>query len=275
MTEIGGAMNNYPQPNIDEKKEEPSREEIQTVTGEKKEKLSKEDIQKRRSEIELKKSMLRKRESSEISIKKPNTTQIVEQLAEENAQLKRQLEQQKELVPLESNNNGVAEQTRKLHQANLALYRELLLLKAVNTFSDFVYAYLDENMKNSKSYGLFSSHGGTGQQNAKDFHDLFNRHKNKLKLNHENANLDIQHFLRELIDRCDLTGNYNPNSFKTYMVAYHQYIGSLNDTRLCDDKGIAINIADYMDQLCKTYASNGIEELYMEYFFGNANKNTL
>jgi len=160
-----------------------------------------------------------------------------------------QFEQQKEINRLNKSNSFLQQtieqheleiyelkQPQKLYDGNGASEEQStneITALTVQTmkckFHEFVDAYVEQNRIYQGS-SLFSKHGSTGRQVAREFRERF-----KAKRRDITSKEDLMGCLVELKEenKILLGGNYNPGSFKTYLLAYYEFVKELdiNDKR--------------------------------------------
>lgn len=166
-------------------------------------------------------------------------------------------------------NARLVEENRELNNQILALQenerlnrieKNALKMQAIkNQFNRFIDVYIEQNHKYQDSYfcfGMFSRHGGTGREAARKFEVEFNCNKKQIT-----SKLDLLTYLNDLQTENQelLAGNYYDDSFKTYLLAYYDYVSKLN---MAQDF-VEFDIASYV----KSYAARtNIEAKFGEIF---------
>jgi hypothetical protein len=116
-------------------------------------------------------------------------------------------------------------------------------------FNQFVTAYVEQNQLYQDSYkgfGIFSRHGSDGRQAARKFEAEFKRNKKQMT-----SKKDLLESLTDLKIKNPklLTGNGHAGSFKTYLLAYRDFVNSVDMSQDMDED---LDVVSYVQQ----YASH-------------------
>jgi len=149
----------------------------------------------------------------------------IRELNKENEKLKHEKANQcKEILILKQKNTGEKEGDIQLQET------EKNLESIKNDFLRIVDAYIKNNEHINSSfynlYGLFRPHGQYGRTAAYNFYLKFQEGRENI-----HSLSDLLDYLKELKTDNEnyLTGNYHPDSFKTYLLAYYDRVKDLKD----------------------------------------------
>lgn len=175
-------------------------------------------------------------------------------------------------LELEAKNGKLKAKKNELKLLSAKSDMEGKLLTLVNNFTIFLNDY--KHNTRSGFLGIFSAHGNKGRQNAKKFADKFTKamlavvreFQTKEDYTLEKVKLDLDATYKQLLNNYShlLVGNYKAHSFKTYLLAYHQYLTAslLNtnsiqatltpETYLAGRADVDKNETDYLAMMGKT-----------------------
>lgn len=130
------------------------------------------------------------------------------------------------------------------------------------TFDAFVADYINESrLDNSGFFGFLSLHRQNGRDEA-------TTHAQNFVLADLESILDIKQYIQNTVvnQAATLNGAYRKKSFKTYLLAYYQYINEVVDIETAN-----INVRAYMSKYVQDLEDNdiNIEELYNRTFSQN------
>lgn len=124
----------------------------------------------------------------------------------------------------------------------IAANNQLLVKDVVRNFDLFYKDYRDNTSKGF--LGIFASHGNDGRAVAKKFHTAFYSKMNSLILDYTQPPTviinTIKTAFKELIDNQALllsTSRYRAHSFRTYLLAYHDYLDAFVTNNLENTRG--------------------------------------
>lgn len=161
-------------------------------------------------------------DNRKLSLQNDTLNTNIQIVSEKNLQL---IDEKKEVVempehqdPIEKNLAQDLQETKRLNEIKI----NALKMKIIkDTFNEFVAAYKKQN----RDSGLFSKHGYAGRQAAGKYEEEFNRNKKYITSKQE-----VLDYLVDLKTENPalLTGNCSAGSFKTYLLAYYDYVEKLD-----------------------------------------------
>ena len=137
--------------------------------------------------------------------------------------------------------------------------------KIKDKFSHFINAYIKANQEYSalRCFTMFSRHGSTGITEA------INSGWSSMLTKHYLFPRATLKYLKDLTTNNNLSGNYHSGSFKTYLLAYYDYVSQLNSEMNLRD----FNVSDHMQGYVKNLEKNNvkIKNQYIQTFKADEN----